>query len=391
LGRWLDCTDASRQMTLEIPKLAATNPILLQAVVSYAASHLQDRSTAGEAHERCVRMLIVELSSAEIANDTAVLCAIVILRVVEQLNGRLFSMTHHLSGSSALLSKSQGYTIDPTSPGLREAAFWVYVRQCLYNACVFQQPPNIDLHHELSPTPHSWDGSSKLRSETAWANNMTWICVTVVHFCFGKDSHEPSARMLKWQELSIALESWRNTRPDTFDPIWQCAEPTDDCPFPEIRFLLGSPSGVSLRCLLVRPGYSSIFNYPALLRYSNNGQLHNLPTHTSALFVRRARILSPLPLPSGPIASAKGVVELEHSDLKIPAPSVSMAWKEWAVVQNGCCRMLILPVSKYSRSCRTSGSRYLRSGKISWFSRCWNSESTSSGVTSLTNQGMSFT
>jgi hypothetical protein len=88
LGRWLDCTDASRQMTLEIPKLAATSPILLQAVVSYAASHLQDRSTAEQAHERCVRMLIVELSSAEIANDTAVLCAIVILRVFEQLNGR---------------------------------------------------------------------------------------------------------------------------------------------------------------------------------------------------------------------------------------------------------------------------------------------------------------
>lgn len=80
-------------MTLEIPKLATTSPILLQAVVSYAASHLQDRSTAEEAHERCVRMLIVELSSAEIANDTAVLCAIVILRVFEQLNGRWLPMT----------------------------------------------------------------------------------------------------------------------------------------------------------------------------------------------------------------------------------------------------------------------------------------------------------
>lgn len=93
LGRWLDCTDASRQMTLEIPKLAATSPILLQAVVSYAASHLQDRLTAEEAHERCVRMLIVELSSAEIVNDTAVLCAIVILRVFEQLNGRSLPRT----------------------------------------------------------------------------------------------------------------------------------------------------------------------------------------------------------------------------------------------------------------------------------------------------------
>ncbi|KAG9736944.1 hypothetical protein KCU77_g16774, partial [Aureobasidium melanogenum] len=200
---------------------------------------LQDRSTAEEAHERCVRLLIVELSSAEIVNDTAVLCAIVILRVFEQLNVAETGTDaeHHLSGSSALLSKSQGYTIDPASPGLREAAFWIYVRQCLYNACVFQQQPNIDLHHELSPIPHSWDGSSRLRSETAWANNITWICVTIVHFCFGKDSNEPSTRMLKWQELSILLESWRNTRPDTFDPIWQSAEPTDNCPFPEIRFV----------------------------------------------------------------------------------------------------------------------------------------------------------
>ncbi|KAG9537255.1 hypothetical protein KCU77_g23229, partial [Aureobasidium melanogenum] len=89
---------------------------------------LQDRSTAEEAHERCVRLLIVELSSAEIVNDTAVLCAIVILRVFEQLNVAETGTDaeHHLSGSSALLSKSQGYTIDPTSPGLREAAFWIY-------------------------------------------------------------------------------------------------------------------------------------------------------------------------------------------------------------------------------------------------------------------------
>lgn len=80
-------------MTLKIPRLAAASPILLQAVVSYAASHMQDRSTAEEAHEQCVRMLIVELSSAEIANDTAILCAIVILRVFEQLNGRSLAMT----------------------------------------------------------------------------------------------------------------------------------------------------------------------------------------------------------------------------------------------------------------------------------------------------------
>lgn len=89
LGRWLDCTDASRQLTLEIPRLVRSSPILLQAVISFAARHANDPETAQAAHERCVEMLIVALDSAQVQHDEALLCAIVILRVFEQLNGEL--------------------------------------------------------------------------------------------------------------------------------------------------------------------------------------------------------------------------------------------------------------------------------------------------------------
>lgn len=87
LGRWLDCTDASRQFSLKIPALVRSSPILRLAVVSFAARHLGDTTTADAAHEECIHMLIGLLDSDTVAQDDNLLCAIVILRVYEQLSG----------------------------------------------------------------------------------------------------------------------------------------------------------------------------------------------------------------------------------------------------------------------------------------------------------------
>lgn len=258
LGYWLDCTDASRQFTRKIPTLVKQSPILLHAVLSYAARHVGDAEMAEQAHERCVELLIPSLSSESVTDDDILLCAIVILRVFEQLNGKRESLRNdaqanflgaetvmvtgsdqerHLAGCLALLRASQGREVDPSTPGLRQAAFWVYMRQCLYNACVHQQAPTVDLNLVLIPPPAGGDPLSDLRSETAWANTMTWICATVVHFCFGSSYPEPSSRKRRWQELSEAVENWLITRPDTFDPIWYSeAVKESGNPFPEIWF-----------------------------------------------------------------------------------------------------------------------------------------------------------
>lgn len=96
LGYWLDCTDASRQFTRKIPILVKQSPILLHAVLSYAARHVGDAEMAEQAHERCVELLIPSLSSATVADDDILLCTIVILRVFEQLNGKSDKVsTHH--------------------------------------------------------------------------------------------------------------------------------------------------------------------------------------------------------------------------------------------------------------------------------------------------------
>ncbi|PNP42445.1 hypothetical protein TGAMA5MH_05186 [Trichoderma gamsii] len=88
LARWLDCTDASRQFTLNVTALAKSSPILLYAVISYAARHLGHNNTADQFQEKCIGLLIPLLSTETIANDETILCAIVILRVCEQLSGK---------------------------------------------------------------------------------------------------------------------------------------------------------------------------------------------------------------------------------------------------------------------------------------------------------------
>ena len=87
LGRWLDCTDALQQFSVKIPTLSRQSPILLQAIISFAARHVGDTEAADSAHEKCIAMLITRLGSENVANDDVLLCAIVILRVFEQLSG----------------------------------------------------------------------------------------------------------------------------------------------------------------------------------------------------------------------------------------------------------------------------------------------------------------
>jgi hypothetical protein len=56
--------------------------------MSSAARHAGDNEAGDAAHEKCIGMLIVLLNSDRVADDDVLLCAIVTLRVFEQLNGQ---------------------------------------------------------------------------------------------------------------------------------------------------------------------------------------------------------------------------------------------------------------------------------------------------------------
>ena len=261
LGRWLDCTDATRQFTLGVPEKLKLCPVLCHAVLSFAARHRRDAVTADNAYQRCIALLIERLDEDAASHDETLLCAIVILRFYEQLNGMselwryliilltLFTVPsstgsdeeQHLAGCSAIIRTSQGHHfVDPSAPTLREAAFWVYVRQCLYNATINQLPLDIDFSLQLHPTPGSMRDAhplARLRLETAWANQMTWNIACVVNFCY--EPTEPLAerahRVRRWHELWDLVQAWLNDRPEGFNPIFE-GHANDSSVLPDIWF-----------------------------------------------------------------------------------------------------------------------------------------------------------
>ncbi|KAF3004873.1 hypothetical protein E8E13_005830 [Curvularia kusanoi] len=242
LGRWLDCTDATRQFTLGVPEKVRKCSVLCHSVLSFAARHRREDAIADAAYQRCIALLIRRLNEPNASHDETLLCAIVILRFFEQLNVPSTTGSdagQHLAGSSAILRASQGNQyVDPSAPTLREAAFWVYVRQCLYTATINQQPLDVDFSLQLHPQPSSMQDShplARLRLETAWANQMTWNTALIVNFCFETESSvEQNDKLLKWQGLWDLNQLWLRDRPKSFDPIWHGL--VDDSCFPYVYF-----------------------------------------------------------------------------------------------------------------------------------------------------------
>lgn len=140
------------------------------------------------------------------------------------------------------------FELDPSSPTLSQAAFWVFVRQVLYNACVNQQSPSLDFNLIVLPPPSSDASGITVKTETAWANTITWICARVIRFCFGDTASLPGTetREQRWLEMSRAVQDWQNSKPGTFEPIWY-KEPdySVDNPFPEIWFTSGWHSKIT--------------------------------------------------------------------------------------------------------------------------------------------------
>lgn len=130
--------------------------------------------------------------------------------------------------------------VDPSATSLRDAAFWIYVRQCLYNATISQEPLDLDFSLSLQPPIDSYSGVhplSWLRSETAWANSILWITASVANFSFSGDKSEDGgvARTALWRELWERCQMWLESRPKEFDAIgWGPAE--EGRAFPKIWF-----------------------------------------------------------------------------------------------------------------------------------------------------------
>jgi hypothetical protein len=82
LGRWLDCTNASRIFTLAVSDYA---------VQCFAARHCREDRAAETAYERCVTLLIDRLNEDSAKYDEMLLSAVLLLHFADQLNGKFLT------------------------------------------------------------------------------------------------------------------------------------------------------------------------------------------------------------------------------------------------------------------------------------------------------------
>jgi hypothetical protein len=88
----LDITDIQRHFAIDVPERALSCPVLLNALLAFAARHLSqtseyDPAVAEHYHQECVRLMIPMLGQEELVADETLFAAAVILRAFEETNG----------------------------------------------------------------------------------------------------------------------------------------------------------------------------------------------------------------------------------------------------------------------------------------------------------------
>lgn len=128
-------------------------------------------------------------------------------------------------GTHVLISAQERSTIPG---GLREAAFWVGVRQEVYNAFVNQRSFLPSLEHS------NIDRSFEPADDVTWVNRIVVTCADVLRWCFGEGDHS----IATYNQLLEYCSNWMIFKPPSFAPI-HLGEASEDAVFPEIWLLNG--------------------------------------------------------------------------------------------------------------------------------------------------------
>jgi hypothetical protein len=177
---------------------AATCPTLLNAIFALSARHLSrigeyDPLISNRYHQECLKHLIPMLDdSAAAVLDENLFASTIILRHLEEIEVPLSGQspadnTFHLLGAHALISAQERTTM---AGGLREAAFWVGLRQEIYVAFVNQRSIMPSLEH------CNIDRSFGAAPDHVWSCRMVVICADALRYCFGDG--DPSTATYKY-------------------------------------------------------------------------------------------------------------------------------------------------------------------------------------------------
>ena len=232
LSRNFDLTDPLRHFRTVVPQRAATCPTLLNAIFALSSRHLSrtgqyDPLVSNKYHKECLKHLIPMLDDANAVLDENLLASTIILRYLEEIEVPLSGLSppdqqSHLLGANTVLTAQVHSTFEG---GLRQAAFWVGLRQEIYVAFVNQR----SIIPELSYC--NIDRTLDAAPDHVWACRMVVLCADVIRYCFGEGDHSTST--YNW--LATSLAQWYECKPASFTPLYY-AEPMDGKVFPEVWY-----------------------------------------------------------------------------------------------------------------------------------------------------------
>ncbi|KAF2808889.1 uncharacterized protein BDZ99DRAFT_389299, partial [Mytilinidion resinicola] len=219
LATSFDLCDPDRHFALVVPQRAAVCPTLLNAIFAASARHLSrvcefDPYVADRYHQECLKHLIPMLNDTAAIMDENLLAATVILRFLEEVEVPVSGTDtqSHLIGTHIFISAQESSTV---LGGLRQAAFWVGLRQEVYMAFVNQRSILPALSH------CNIDRSFEPASDCVWANRIVVFCADVLRYCFG-DSENSTNRdsVATYNQLVEYSQEWAAYKPDSFRPIF---------------------------------------------------------------------------------------------------------------------------------------------------------------------------
>ncbi|KND90697.1 hypothetical protein TOPH_04599 [Tolypocladium ophioglossoides CBS 100239] len=211
---WFDLCDTTRHFAIHVPRKALSCPTLLNAIFALSSRHLSlkgqqfDQWISHQYHERCLQQLSrISNDSQALLNDD-LLAATILLRTLEELEVPLLGTDNegHLLGIQVFMN---AHGSSATSSSLRQAAFWVGLRQEVTMAVASQRSIKISLTHNFI------DQSFTHAGDDTWANRVILHCAKVVQFCFGESHHKPE----EYRALVEYDKGWLHYRPSSFLPI----------------------------------------------------------------------------------------------------------------------------------------------------------------------------
>ncbi|KAK4506883.1 hypothetical protein PRZ48_000616 [Zasmidium cellare] len=240
LSRNFDLTDPLQHFRSVVPQRAAICPTLMNAIFALSARHLSrigqyDPLISNKYHQECLKHLIPMLDDTAAILDENLLASTIILRHLEEfevpISGQQPADQHsHLLGAQAFIAAQERAAV---SGGLRQAAFWVGLRQEVYVAFVNQRPVLPALEH------CNVDRSFEAAEDHIWACRMVVLCADVLRYCFSESQESQAQSLATCRYLVEQVQQWYDSKPASFTPVFH-REPTESEVFPEIWYVSDS-------------------------------------------------------------------------------------------------------------------------------------------------------